>query len=130
MNSVAEASAAWAAAEASASSIDWGWTGPGSVAFALIYGLVRWLFSRPRHAFLGRTTRGHFLDGVALFPMGLLVVSPMASGLAEALIHDEGPILAIAGVVAILAVLEPERARTRALPDVAEGREQPGSAGR
>jgi len=124
VNSVAEASAA---AQAAASSIDWGWTGPGSVAFALIYGLVRWLFSRPRHAFLGRTTRGHFLDGVALFPMGLLVVSPMASGLAEALIHDEGPILAIAGVVAILAVLEPERARTRAPPEGVAGRE-PSSA--
>lgn len=94
-------------------SFDWAWTGPGSVLFAGLYGFVRWLFSKPRHSFVGRATRGHFLDGVALFPMGLMAVSPMFPGLAAALVQDDGPILAIAGVVAILAVLEPDRTRAR-----------------
>lgn len=89
----------------------WEWTSPASIAFAVLYGFLKWCFSKPRHSLAGRTSSGYFLDGVALFPMGLLVLSTGIPGLAEALILHDKTIMGAAGVVAILAVLEPDRQR-------------------
>ena len=77
----------------------------------MIYGIIRWSFARPKHSLFGRSTRGHFLDGIALFPMLLLAICPIFPGLATTLVTNDAPVLAIAGIVAILAVLEPDRFR-------------------
>jgi hypothetical protein len=53
--------------------------------------------------------RSHFLDGLALFSMGLLVGAPFFDNLGVTLARNDGPVLAIAGFVAILAMLEPDR---------------------
>ena len=43
--------------------------------------------------------------------MLLLAISPIFPGLATTLVTNDAPVLAIAGIVAILAVLEPDRFR-------------------
>lgn len=94
-----------------------GWTGAGAIVTAAVYSGIRWFVAKPRPAILARTTRGHFLDGIALFPMALLTVSPFVAGLAEALVQHDSGILAAAGGVAILAVLEPDRTVVREAKD-------------
>lgn len=88
--------------------LEFTWITPGSLIFAIIFAGLRWYFSRPRPHLFAKTTRGHFLDGIAVGPMLLLAASPLAPGLADALLKHDGLILAAAGLVAVLAVLEPD----------------------
>lgn len=63
----------------------------------------------PRPYFFSRAIRGHLLDGVAICPMLLLAASPFFKGLADELLKHDSAVLAVAGIVSVLAVMEPER---------------------
>jgi hypothetical protein len=111
---------------ADAAVAEWKWLAAATIAWALIYSVIRWLGSKRAHPFFGRVTRTHLLDGLAMFPMFLLVVSPFIPGLAFALIEHDSAILAAAGAVAILSIVEPDRAgRPPYAPPVSRAKSPP-----
>ncbi len=68
--------------------------------------LLRHARAVPRRAFLSTDTRKNFMDGTALFPLGVLTLSLFSTRITNDLLHANKLILSEAGVVAILAVLQ------------------------
>lgn len=82
------------------------WVDDGTFVVAIGYALVRHFRRQPRKAFRSGATRKDFLDGTALFPLFVLSLSLFSDRLTQDLLHANKLILSVAGVVAILAVLE------------------------
>jgi hypothetical protein len=60
----------------------------------------------PRKGVFAAATRKDFLDGTALFPLFMLILSLFSSRVTADLLHANKLILSVAGVVALLAILE------------------------
>lgn len=72
----------------------------------MAFALFRHLRCEPAKPFLTKRTSKDFLDGTALFPLLVLAGSIFSSDLTRALLGANKLILSIAGVVALLAILE------------------------
>lgn len=65
------------------------------------------MYRRPvRVNFISKTTAFDFANGMTLFPLLLMAVCPISSELVKGLLEASKPTLAVAGVFALLAILE------------------------
>lgn len=74
--------------------------------FAISFALIKHVRYEPKKRLVTKQTSKDFLDGTAVFPLGILSLSIFSSDLTKALLQANKLILAIAGVVALLAILE------------------------
>jgi hypothetical protein len=88
------------------SHVDANWVDLGTLITAVLFGLLRHFRCRPPKRFFDKQTRKDFLDGTALFPLIILALSATSSELVTSLLQAQRLILSIAGVVALMAILE------------------------
>jgi hypothetical protein len=82
---------------------DGNWVDVGTLVVALFYAYYR----RGEHQrLISKETGLRVAHGVALFPLFLLACSSVSSSALNALLHSHKIILSVAGVVALLAILE------------------------
>lgn len=88
------------------SSIDGSWVDIGSIITGILY--IIWLrFRRSRRVpFLSKNTAFDFANGISVFPLILLTLSPIASVLMEGLIDASKISLGVAGIFSLFAILE------------------------
>lgn len=89
-----------------AAHIDANWVDAGTFLFAFAFAVFKHCKYEPKKRFLTKQTSKDFLDGTAVFPLAILALSIFSSDLTKALLEANKLILAIAGVVALLAILE------------------------
>jgi EamA domain-containing membrane protein RarD len=82
---------------------DGNWVDLGTLLVAVSYAC----YIRPKHQpLISKKTGLRVAHGVALFPLFLLACSSISSSALNALLHSHKIILSVAGVVALLAILE------------------------
>jgi hypothetical protein len=87
-------------------SFDGNWVDVCSMATGVLYVPLQ-IFRRTAPVkLLSKTTAYDFANGVTLFPLFLLAAGPLSSELVKGLLEASKPTLAIAGVFALLAILE------------------------
>jgi hypothetical protein len=92
--------------------VDWpALAGPGCVIFGVAYCAYHWRTSDPPQTFTSPHVRGKFLEGAAMFPMILMVFTPVSDSLVKFLISGDKVVLAGSAFVAILALLDKGRAK-------------------
>jgi EamA domain-containing membrane protein RarD len=93
--------------------VDWGAVVvPGSLVTGLGYALIRSRLAQPRRRITSPEAGATFLEGVAMFPMALLILTSVSDGLASFLMAGaDRTVLCAAGVVAIFALVDRERKR-------------------
>lgn len=75
-----------------------------SLLFAIVYGLLRTLKTHGK--ILSRATGLSIANGIAIFPLALMVLSGFWTDALNAVLQSNKVILSIAGIVALLAILE------------------------
>lgn len=89
--------------------LDGNWVDMATLAMAMVYAAAKCRRNGDRR-WISRDTGLRVAHGVALFPLLLLAVSSLSSAALDALLHSHKIILSVAGVVALLAILEEEPA--------------------
>jgi hypothetical protein len=84
---------------------DGNWIDICSLVGGVVYARVRWSRIGGRR-FLSRETGLDIANGVSLFPLFLLAGTSISSTLLNALLQSNKLILSVAGVVALLAILD------------------------
>lgn len=87
-------------------SFDGNWVDVGSIITGMLYVPVMCYRRATPIKFLSRDTGFDFANGMALFPLLIMAFSPLSSGLIKGLVEASKPSLSIAGVFALLAILE------------------------
>ena len=87
---------------------DGGWVDTLTILTAILYSVyIHHKVGKPAgQKFVSRDTGLAVAHGVALFPLFLLAVSSLSSAALEQLLHSHKIILSVAGLVALLAILE------------------------
>jgi hypothetical protein len=85
---------------------DGNWVDVGSIITGMLYVPVMCYRRVTPIKLLSKGTGIDFANGMALFPLCIMAVSPLSSGLVKGLVEASKPSLAIAGVFALLAILE------------------------
>jgi len=89
--------------------LDANWIDAGAILGALIFAAYRWKKADPSRRFLHTRTGYDFANGAALFPLFVLALSVFSSWLVKELMSASRVTLSVAGVVALLALLEDEQ---------------------
>jgi hypothetical protein len=85
---------------------DGNWVDVGSIVTGAVYiGLQRFRRATPVRL-ISKETGTDFANGTALFPLLVLTVCPLSTGLVNGLVEASKMTLAVAGFFALLAVLE------------------------
>lgn len=84
--------------------IDGNWVDIGSLLVALVYAFRRAV--RKGHKKISKTTALDMANGASLFPLAVLALSILSSKLLSELMHSNRLILSVAGLAALLAMLE------------------------
>ena len=90
--------------------IDGGWFDMASFAVALLYALYRKLRLN-RHVWICRETGIDVANGVGLFPLLMLATASFSTPALHSLLISNKVILSVAGVVALMAILEEDEVR-------------------
>ena len=80
------------------------WVDIFSLSLAILYGIGRSIIARQR--LISRTTGLSIANGIGLFPLLLLVVSTFWNDALTAMLQSNKVILSIAGIVALLSIME------------------------
>jgi hypothetical protein len=88
--------------------IDASWVDIGSLAVAIIYALMRYRKSTTQ-ALISNDTGRDVLHGLALFPLILIFVGGLSKPVLTAVLDSNRLVLSVAGLVALLAILEEEK---------------------
>ncbi len=86
--------------------LDGNWFDILSLLGGLLYAGLRARRSNPRHKLISRETGVDVANGVGLFPLLMLATASFSSSALSELLHSNRLILSVAGVVALLAILE------------------------
>lgn len=86
--------------------VDGNWVDIGSMLLAALYTALLWWRNRGSASFIQRETARNFVNGLALLPLLMLPASVLSSKMLTALVQSSRITLAVAGVVALIAVLE------------------------
>ena len=87
--------------------LDGNWVDILTLAVALVYAVAK-CYRAEGQRLVSKETGLQVAHGVALFPLLLLALSSLSSAALNALLHSHKIILSVAGVVALLAILEDE----------------------
>ncbi|HEV2549753.1 MAG TPA: hypothetical protein VGU20_20735 [Stellaceae bacterium] len=85
--------------------VDASWVDVGSLVVALIYAASRYRKSTTQ-ALISKDTGRDVLHGLALFPLILIFVGGLSKPVLTAVLDSNRLVLAVAGLVALLAILE------------------------
>jgi hypothetical protein len=85
--------------------IDASWVDIGSLVLAMIYAASRYRKSKTQ-ALISKDTGRDVLHGLALFPLVLIFVGGLSKLVLTAVLSSNRLVLAVAGLVALLAILE------------------------
>jgi hypothetical protein len=84
------------------------WIDSCTLLFSLLFAI--WRYSRrkesPRPPFFQKQTGKDFLDGAVIFPLAVLIICPISSDITKSVLDSTRLTLAVAGFVAIMAVME------------------------
>lgn len=87
--------------------VDGNWVDIASVICALLFALVKYQ-QRGRQKWVSKITAYDFATGTSLFPMLMLTVSVFSSTLLTELLQANKLTLSVAGLIALLSILEDE----------------------
>lgn len=87
--------------------VDGNWVDLASVFCALLFALVKYQ-QRGRQKWVSKRTAYDFATGTSLFPMLMLTVSVFSSTLLAELLQANKLTLSVAGLIALLSILEDE----------------------
>jgi hypothetical protein len=85
--------------------IDASWVDVGSLVIAVIYAVSRYRKSTTQ-ALISKDTGRDVLHGLALFPLVLIFIGGLSRPVLSAVLEGNRLVLAVAGLVALLAILE------------------------
>ena len=85
---------------------DGNWFDLASFGFALVYAFWRSKKAPTRHGLISKASAMNIANGTSLFPLLALSLSLFSSHLLEEIIHANRLILSVAGLCALLALLE------------------------
>lgn len=86
--------------------VDGHWFDICSLIGGLIYALIRWARHGRQHKLISKETGLDIANGVGLFPLLVLSFASFSTTALNALLQSNRLILSVAGIVALLAVLE------------------------
>lgn len=86
--------------------LDVNWVDAGAIVGACIYAPFKWKTAAPPRRFIHAATGYDFANGAALFPLFIRALSVFSSWLIRELTSASRVTLSVAGVVALLALLE------------------------
>lgn len=86
--------------------IDGHWFDICSLIGGLIYAVIRWARHARQHKLISKETGLDIANGVGLFPLLVLSFASFSTTALNALLQSNRLILSVAGIVALLAVLE------------------------
>lgn len=84
--------------------LDGNWVDISSLTVAIIYAFLK--MKRKKKKFISKATAVEIANGCSIFPLVLLGLSIVSSSILNELLHANKLILSVAGVCALLAMLE------------------------